>query len=74
MRTAPQGLLRGWLAGLPYPAFALVAATVSFAAYFAMYGFRRPFTAATYEGDWAGTAIVFIKAVTYFDIQTPWPI
>jgi MFS family permease len=38
------------LSSLPAPAFALFAAMAAFACYFSMYAFRRPFTAASFEG------------------------
>lgn len=40
--------LRGWLARLPAPIFTLYGGLMAFGAYFAMYGFRRPFTVASY--------------------------
>ena len=40
--------LRGWLSRLPAPLFTLYAGLMAFGAYFAMYGFRRPFTVASY--------------------------
>ena len=41
---------RRWLARAPQPVFAAFAGTVAFGTYFAMYAFRKPFTAATYDG------------------------
>jgi len=43
--------LTRWLASLPSPVFALFAALVAFSTYFSMYAFRRPFTAAAFEGQ-----------------------
>ena len=40
--------LRAWLARAPAPAFALYGGLMAFGAYFAMYGFRRPFTVASF--------------------------
>ena len=40
--------LRGWLARAPAPVFATYGGLMAFGAYFAMYGFRRPFTVASY--------------------------
>ncbi|HEX4183476.1 MAG TPA: DUF5690 family protein [Caulobacteraceae bacterium] len=41
---------RRWLARAPAPVFALYAGLMAFGAYFAMYAFRKPFTAASYLG------------------------
>jgi hypothetical protein len=40
--------LTGWLARAPAPVFALYGGLMAFGAYFAMYAFRKPFTAAGY--------------------------
>ena len=40
--------LRGWLARAPAPVFALYGGLMAFGAYFAMYGFRRPFSVASF--------------------------
>jgi MFS family permease len=50
------------LSRLPYPLFAGFAALAAFSAYFAMYGFRRPFTAGTYEGEWMATGVALKTA------------
>lgn len=55
--TNHERALTRWLAGLPSWAFAAYAAVASFAAYFAMYAFRKPFTAGEYEGTFLGSAI-----------------
>jgi hypothetical protein len=58
--TPAQGLierLRGWLARAPAPVFALYGGLMAFGAYFAMYAFRKPFTAAGY----ADVAPVLVK-------------
>jgi len=39
--------LRAWLARAPAPVFALYGGLMAFGAYFAMYGFRRPFSVAS---------------------------
>lgn len=58
-----SGALTRWLSSLPDPAFALFAAVVAFAAYFSMYAFRRPFTAAAFEGQmFAGGAVALKTA------------
>jgi len=49
--------MTSFLARLPYPLFAGFAALAAFSAYFAMYGFRRPFTAGTYAGEWLATGV-----------------
>jgi hypothetical protein len=43
--------LTTWLAAAPPWAFAAYAGTVAFATYFCMYAFRKPFAAASFEGD-----------------------
>jgi hypothetical protein len=40
--------LRAWLARAPAPVFTIYGGLMAFGAYFAMYGFRRPFTVASY--------------------------
>jgi hypothetical protein len=45
--SLPQRL-RGWLSRLPAPVFTLYGGLMAFGAYFAMYGFRRPFTVASF--------------------------
>jgi hypothetical protein len=40
--------LRAWLARAPAPVIALYGGLMAFGAYFAMYGFRRPFTVASF--------------------------
>ncbi len=44
-----EGRLRRWLARADPLAFTLVAGLAGFCAYFSMYAFRKPFTAATFE-------------------------
>jgi hypothetical protein len=43
--------LTTWLAAAPPWVFAAYAGTVAFATYFCMYAFRKPFAAASFEGD-----------------------
>ena len=50
-------LLTRYLARAPQWVLAFYAAFAAFAAYFAMYGFRRPFTAATYAGSFFETGV-----------------
>jgi hypothetical protein len=47
---SPMDRLRGWLARAPAPVFALYGGLMAFGAYFAMYAFRKPFTAASFAG------------------------
>ena len=54
--------MTAFLSRLPYPLFAGFAAMAAFSAYFAMYGFRRPFTAGTYPGEWLGTGVALKTA------------
>lgn len=50
------------LGSLPEPWFAAFAAVAAFAAYFAMYGFRKPFTAGIFEGTFPGTEVTLKTA------------
>ncbi len=45
----------------PYPVFALYTALIAFTAYSAMYGFRKPFAAAAFEGQWFLGSTVALK-------------
>jgi len=54
--------MTAFLARLPYPLFAAFATLAAFSAYFAMYGFRRPFTAGTYAGEWLATGVALKTA------------
>jgi hypothetical protein len=56
----PTERLRSWLARAPAPVFALYGGLMAFGAYFAMYAFRKPFTAASFA-DAAPVAIVSFK-------------
>src|ERR1700761_7616051 len=47
---SPSTALRTALSRAHPAVFTLVAGTAGFSAYFAMYAFRKPFTAATFEG------------------------
>lgn len=46
----PPSRLTAWLARAPVPVFTLYAVTMAFTTYFCMYGYRRPFAVAQYEG------------------------
>jgi hypothetical protein len=46
--TPLSGRLRAWLSRAPAPVFTIYGGLMAFGAYFAMYGFRRPFTVASY--------------------------
>ena len=54
LRAAPvssqPGPVTRWLASAPVPLFTLVVIFASFSTYFCMYAFRKPFSAASYEG------------------------
>ena len=47
---AEKGRITRWLAEAPQPVFVLYAIAASFATYFCMYAFRKPFAAAKFEG------------------------
>jgi hypothetical protein len=70
--SIPRTALSGWLSRLPAPAFALFAAFAAFSCYFSMYAFRKPFTAAAFDGmSFAGsdlqlkTAFVLSQIIGY---------
>ena len=46
----PRSRLTNWLARAPDPVFTLFVIFVSFSTYFCMYAFRKPFSAASYQG------------------------
>jgi hypothetical protein len=48
--SRPHSALTNWLATAPKPVFTLFAMTAAFSTYFCMYAFRKPFSAATFEG------------------------
>jgi len=48
--ATPGEAIKGWLERAPGPVFALYAGLMSFGVYFAMYAFRKPFTAASFSG------------------------
>jgi hypothetical protein len=51
--------LRGWLSRAPAPVLAIYGGLMAFGTYFAMYGFRRPFTVASFAD--AGPVLVEYK-------------
>jgi len=53
--------LRAWLAGKPYAVIMMLAMVAAFCAYFSMYAFRRPFTAATYAGQTFAGGVIGLK-------------
>ncbi len=56
--TAEQSRLTQWLASMPVPVFMSFATASAFSTYFCMYAFRKPFSAATYEGlQFLGTGV-----------------
>ena len=61
--TQNQGVITRVLDRAPNGLFMTYAVLCSFMAYFSMYAFRKPFTAATFEGDYWFGSDVGIKAV-----------
>lgn len=62
--------MRAWLAGVPVPVFTIYAMVAGFTAYFSMYAFRKPFAAASFEGQQLGplelkTALVISQIIGY---------
>lgn len=57
-----EGRLTRWLRAAPTAAFVGYAVVASFATYFAMYAFRKPFAAGTFEGTFAGTEVTLKTA------------
>ncbi len=55
--------LSRWIGRLPSPAFTLLATTSAFFAYFAIYGFRKPFLAGAYEGEFLGSGLALKTAM-----------
>ncbi len=65
-----QGRLTTWLEDAPASAFTLYAIAASFATYFCMYAFRKPFAAASFEDQTFGaidlkTAMVISQIIGY---------
>jgi len=57
-RLQHRGRLTGWLEYAPAPLFTLFVIFASFSTYFCMYAFRKPFSAAGYEGlSFLGTTV-----------------
>ncbi len=68
--TRPLAAVTRYLARAPTWVFAVYAAVTSFATYFCMYGYRKPFAAATYDGQMVGaldlkSALVIGQLVGY---------
>jgi len=63
------GALTGWLERAPGPLFVAYAIAAAFSTYFCMYAFRKPFAAATFEGEhfW-GTAVALKTALVISQI------
>ena len=49
-KNDPQSRLANWLESMPVPFFMAFAVVSAFSTYFCMYAFRKPFSAAKYEG------------------------
>lgn len=65
----PVSWLTGWLARAPTPVFVAVAIAAAFTTYFAMYAFRKPFAAATFEGQFfLGTQVALKTALVISQI------
>lgn len=62
MSGRAEGPVTRWLRTAPTAAFVGYTVLASFATYFAMYAFRKPFAAGTYEGTFAGTEITLKTA------------
>jgi hypothetical protein len=70
MLASSQQRLTAWLARAPLPVFSAYAVIMAFSTYFCMYGYRRPFAAAQYEGQHIGgfdlkTALVISQLCGY---------
>lgn len=50
LSSPSPGLITRWLQRAPTPVFSLFAIAAAFSTYFCMYAFRKPFSAAEYEG------------------------
>jgi len=66
--SVEQGILRRWLAVAPGPIFVAYAIGVAFCTYFCMYAFRKPFAAAKFDGDFAGTEVQLKTAIVISQI------
>jgi hypothetical protein len=67
--TTSRSRITAWLERAPAPLMNLYAAVVAFGAYTCVYAFRKPFTAATYEGlHFAGTQIELKTALVISQI------
>src|SRR6266511_5070902 len=68
-RTHAGNRLTLWLAKAPAPAFAAYAIAAAFTTYFCMYAFRKPFAAATFEGEYfLGSAVALKTAIVISQI------
>src|SRR5690242_11872367 len=67
--TKSRSRITAWLEQSPAPVMNAYAVVVAFAAYSCVYAFRKPFTAATYEGlQFAGTQVEFKTALVISQI------
>ena len=58
-----QQRISQWLRRASAPAFSAYAIAAAFSAYFCMYGFRKPFAAATFDGGQVGEVELKIALV-----------
>ncbi len=61
--AGPMSACRNWLSARPYALVMVLASIAAFSAYFSMYAFRRPFTAATFEGQTFLGGVIGLKTV-----------
>ncbi len=67
--TTSRGRITAWLEQAPAPVMNAYAGIIAFLAYFCVYAFRKPFTAATYDGlHFAGTHIQLKTALVVSQI------
>src|SRR6266436_6733791 len=60
-QTQAPRMLTPWLEKAPAPVFATYAIVAAFSTYFCMYAFRKPFAAATFEGQFFLNSTVALK-------------
>src|SRR5437667_10437378 len=69
IQTHAGGRLTSWLEKAPAPVFAAYAIAAAFTTYFCMYAFRKPFAAATFEGEYfLGSAVALKTAIVISQI------
>ncbi len=69
IETQKMSRLTGWLERAPGAVFVAVAVAAAFSTYFAMYAFRKPFAAATFDGQFfLGTQVALKTAIVISQI------